>query len=360
MSHSMSQSRRTRRRATLLVAAASLAVALAASPANAAATWEPIPLPVTYGDVSLLPFDSQNSYATSLTTCGGEPCSPGRKLWQRSGSSWKELKPPADAALNTLAGTGPNDLWAIGRKDVGSSVWHVHRYDGTKWSSDLHPDTGRMEILGAEAVSKNSLWGVGNTRNSRWNPTVTHWDGQKWNTKTFTDIEGSFQAVDVRSENDIWAVGYRDKGDTTADYQPLAMHYDGTQWSEVKVPETPGQTHILRTVLSNGPKDVWVASDSHVSHWDGTAWTRKDIPVSGYVTSFANYGGQVYAGVSPAKTGDPKLLRWSGTSWVSDTSLTRGSKVAQLATTSDGALYALSQDSGKENYLARLTPPTAG
>ncbi|GGS26772.1 hypothetical protein GCM10010252_77080 [Streptomyces aureoverticillatus] len=351
---------RRRRTATLLTATAALTVGLAASPANAAATWETLPVPENYATMSLLPFDSQNAYARTMSTCI-ELCGPvAPKLWQKSGSTWKQLKPPTDVAFETLAGTGPNDLWAIGRKDIGDSVWHVHRYDGTKWSSDMAPDTKRLEILDAEAVNRTSLWGVGNTRNTRWNPTVTHWDGQKWNTKTFTDISGSFDAVDVRSATDIWAVGYRSVSDEVADYQPLAMHYDGTGWSEVRLPATPGKINVLREVLSNGPNDVWVSSDDYVWHWDGATWARRDLPTAGLVTSFANYGGQVYAGVQPEKAGDPKLLRWNGTSWVTDTSLTKGTTVTQLATTPDGALYAGSRDVWSENYLSRLAPPTAG
>ncbi|EPH46518.1 hypothetical protein ABT390_23820 [Streptomyces aurantiacus] len=357
MNQSTSRSRRT---ATLLLAGASLAVGLVASPANAAASWESIPAPEDYATVSLLPFDSQNAYARTMSTCI-ELCGPvAPKLWQRSGSTWKQLKPPTDVAFDTLAGTGPNDLWAIGRKHVGDGIWHVHRYDGTKWSSDMAPDTKRLEILDAEAVNRTSLWGVGNTRttNTLWNPTVTHWDGQKWNTKTFTDIDGNFESVDVRSENDIWAVGYRSVSDEVANYQPLAMHYDGTKWSEVRLPDTPGDRNILDNVVSNGPKDVWVHSLEHVWHWDGTTWTRRDIP-AGYVKSIAVHGGQTYVGVQVNKSGDPKLLRWNGTSWVADTSLTNGTHVLQLTTSPDGSMYAYSTDAWSTNYLSRLAPPAA-
>ncbi|MGW2329619.1 hypothetical protein ACWC5C_28230 [Streptomyces sp. NPDC001700] len=360
MTHSTSRRRRT---APLLAATAFLAVGLAATPANSAPTWEslPVPLPTAGGYMSLLPFDNQNSYAATKNSCI-DFCPIKEKLWQRSGSTWKELQLPTDASSSTLAGTGPNDLWAIGRKDgVSTGTYHVHHYDGTKWSSDLHPDTKRMHISDAEAVSRTSLWGAGATLNDGWHPSVTHWDGQRWDTTTFTDIEGSFSAVDVRSENDIWAVGSRDKNTVPADYQPLAMHYDGTKWSEVPVPETPGKTYSLRNVLSNGPKDVWVISNNHVSHWDGATWTRRDLPVSGIARTIANYDGQTYVGLQPSTPGDTKLLRWSGTSWVPDTSLTTGHTVTQLETTPDGALYALSQRNlHLDNYLARLAPPTAG
>lgn len=349
---------RSRRSATLLVASATLAVGLVASPAHAAATWESLPVPASYVNMSLLPFDSQNSYATTKAICWG--CVATEKLWQRSGSTWKELKPPTDAALNTLAGTAPNDLWAIGRKDLSSGVWHVHHYDGTKWSSDLHPDTNNMEILDAEAVSRTSLWGAGNTRKNGWTPAVTHWDGQRWNTTTFPGIDGGFDAVDVRSENDIWAVGYRSNGAVPATYRPLAMHYDGTKWSEVPVPDAPGN-NVLREVFSNGPKDVWIASDNHVWHWDGATWTRRDLPNPGYGPTFANYDGQIYAGTPVFDVSEPKLLRWSGTSWARDTSLTSGVSVSQLASTPDGALYALSHSiMSTTNYLSRLAPPTTG
>ncbi|MFD9908172.1 hypothetical protein [Streptomyces sp. NPDC059063] len=351
---------RRRRTATFLAAAASLAVGLAASPANAAASWESLPAPENYVTMSLLPFDSQNAYARTMSQCI-ELCGPvAPKLWQKSGSTWKQLKPPTEVAFDTLAGTGPNDLWAIGRKDMGDRVWHVHRYDGTKWSSDLAPDTKKVEILDAEAVSKNSLWGVGNTRNADFNPMITHWDGTKWNTKTYTDIDGSLESVDVRSENDIWAVGFRDVSNEPGGFQPLALHYDGTKWSEVPLPAIPDD-QILREVYSNGPNDVWVSTYEHVLHWNGTAWTRRDLPTPGWAMSFSSHGGQVYAGVQPeiGQRG-AKLVRWTGTAWeAADSALTNAMRVNQLATTPDGAMYALYQNYSSENFVSRLAPPTA-
>ncbi|MFD9908168.1 hypothetical protein [Streptomyces sp. NPDC059063] len=358
MTHSTARRRRT---ATLLAAAASLAVGLAASPANAAATWESLTVPENIVDMTLLPFDSQNAYARTQLQCMNLCRAVPPKLWQKSGSTWKQLKPPTEVAFDTLAGTGPNDLWAIGRKDIGNRVWHVHHYDGTKWSADLSPDTTKVEILDAEAVSKNSLWGVGNTRNADFNPMITHWDGAKWDTKTFTDIKGSFESVDVRSENDIWAVGYGSVSEQAADYQPLAMHYDGTKWSKVPLPATPGDGNsVLREVFSNGPNDVWASSWVDVWHWNGTTWTRQDLPTPGWAMSFAGHGGQVYAGVQPQGSSGAKLVRWNGTSWeAADSALTNVRTVNQLANTPDGAMYALYQNYSYENFLSRLAPPTA-
>ncbi|MFF7976462.1 hypothetical protein [Streptomyces sp. NPDC007905] len=169
-------SSRSRRTATLLGATATLAVSLAASPASAAPTWESLTVPTTYASVSLLPFDSQNAFAKTTALCYDE-CTSGPKLWQRSGNTWKQLTTPTDAAVNTLAGTGHDDLWVIGRKDSSTGVFRINHYDGTKWSGNLNPDTKHLEILDAEAAGRSSVWGAGDTRidNSPvWHPTVTH------------------------------------------------------------------------------------------------------------------------------------------------------------------------------------------
>lgn len=204
------------------------------------------------------------------------------------------------------------------------------------------------------------MWAVGNYRatGGGWHPMVTHWDGSGWKTTKLTGIEGEFEAVDVNSDTDIWAVGYRDKGDTTGDYQPLAMHYDGTGWREVPVPETPGDMYILREVISTGPNDVWVAVSDKVSHWNGRTWTRHDTPASW--PSFAYHNGQLYAGLY----GSPKLVRWTGSAWASDTSLTKGAQVDQLTSGSDGSLYAVHSEGNSvfwyNAFLSRLAPPTTG
>ncbi|WP_406488512.1 hypothetical protein [Streptomyces phaeochromogenes] len=342
-----------------VAAATAAAVGLVASPASAAEPWESLTVPTTYASISVLPFDNKDAYAKSVPFCFDE-CSSSPKLWQRTGGTWKQTTPPSDAEVGVLAGTGVNDLWVFGSRYAATGSYRFNHYDGTKWTSNLNPEPKNAEVLDAEAVSRNSVWAVGNYRatDGGWHPMATHWDGSAWKTTRLTGIEGQFNAVDVNSDTDIWAVGYRDKGDTTGDYQPLAMHYDGTEWREVPVPETPGQMYMLNEVISNGPNDVWIASGSKVSQGNGKTWTRHDTPASW--PKFAYHNGQLYAGLY----GSPKLVRWNGTAWVQDTSLTQGAQVDQLTTTPDGSLYAVHSEGNSvfwyNAFLSRLAPPTTG
>ncbi|MEU6592389.1 hypothetical protein ABZ923_24705 [Streptomyces sp. NPDC046881] len=346
-----------RRAALVLVAASAAGLALATSPASAATpTWEPLTVPTTNARVSLLPFDGQNAYARTMDHCTGE-CTYAPKLWQRTGTTWKQVTMPADVQAGALAGTGPTDLWVFGSKNTTTGSYRFNHYDGTTWTSNLNPDPRNAEALDAQAAGRNSVWAVGNYRGTgtNWYPMVTHWNGSGWNTTKFTGIQGQLDAVDVNSETDVWASGYRE---VSGRFQGLVLHYDGTRWAEVAVPRVSGEDTMLREVISNGPDDVWVASGSRVSHWDGTAWTRRDTPAA--VSSFAYYGGQVYAGLS----GAPKLVRWTGARWEAAGSLVKGEMVDQLSTTPDGTLYAASSEGGDLSefhaYLARLAAPTAG
>jgi hypothetical protein len=339
-------------------AAATVGVGLVASPASAATSWESLTVPTTYANISVLPFDSQNAYAKSVPFCFDE-CTSSPKLWQKTGTAWKQVTTPSDAEVGVLAGTGVNDLWVFGSRYATTGSYRFNHYDGTKWTSNLNPEPKNAEVLDAQAISRNDVVAVGNYRadDNGWHPMVTRWNGSSWKTTKLTGIDGEFEAVDVNSPTDIWAVGYRNKGGGTGGYQPLAMHYDGTTWSEVPVPETPGTMYILREVISNGPNDTWVAAGNKVSHWNGKTWTRHDTPASW--PSFAYHGGQLYAGLA----GSPKLVRWSGSAWVTDSSLTQGAQVDQLTTAPDGSLYAVHSEGNSvfwyNAFLSRLAPPAA-
>ncbi|MGF0171318.1 hypothetical protein ACQF36_12635 [Streptomyces sp. Marseille-Q5077] len=360
-----------RRVASVLATAAAAAVGLGlvASPASAATGWDSLTVPVANHRTSVLPVDGQNLFARTQSICFDE-CTPTVRLWQKTGDTYKQLVPPAEAAPDVMAGTATDDLWVFGTRWASTGSHRIHHYNGSTWSANLSPDPKGLEVADAEAVARNSVWGAGSVRvegaPTGWYPAVSHWDGQGWKTTKF-DFEGTFDAIDVRSENDIWAVGYRDRNvtHTERDYQPLAMHYDGTGWREVPVPETPDSMYILRDVISNGPNDVWVASGKRVSHWNGSVWTRHDVSgESGAGVSFGSHGGQVHAGVNSFGN-HPKLLRWNGTAWTPDTTLTKGTDVDQLAEAGDGSLYAVTSSgdgvfSPFTPHLSRLAPPTAG
>ncbi|MCC6407511.1 MAG: hypothetical protein IT453_10105 [Planctomycetes bacterium] len=98
--------------------------------------------------------------------------------------------------------------------------------------------------------------------------------------------------LDVLAPNDIWAVGDMQRT-TSGNYEmvPVAMHYDGTQWSVVPTPAPSMCNGCAQTwfeaVEAVATDDVWAAGTQKIStpqnpflgqqvmvqHWDGTSWS---------------------------------------------------------------------------------------
>lgn len=81
-------------------------------------------------------------------------------------------------------------------------------------------------------------------------------------------------AVSALSASDVWAVGSQWVHDPSVDGSPLAMHWNGTTWSAVRV---PGATLDLTDVSADSPTDAWAVgggAQPGMVHWDGQAWRR--------------------------------------------------------------------------------------
>ena len=87
-------------------------------------------------------------------------------------------------------------------------------------------------------------------------------------------IDTVLTGVDVLSASDVWAVGYYFDGSVN---RPLALHWDGSAWSNSPVPGAG----MLRKVRALAPDNVWAAGtfyngslqyQSLVEHFDGTSW----------------------------------------------------------------------------------------
>jgi len=113
-----------------------------------------------------------------------------------------------------------------------------------------------------------------------------------------TAIDSRLHAVEVISPWDVWAVGNSLRhvpGISGNDQFSLAMHWNGADWSIVPAPSpspAAGLTWIdLHAVAAADPNDVWAVGQkndvglggfvgTHVMalHWDGTDWTEIELP----------------------------------------------------------------------------------
>jgi hypothetical protein len=122
-------------------------------------------------------------------------------------------------------------------------------------------------------------------------------------------------------------------------YQTLALHWDGTSWSQVPTPSPGYNLDVLEAVSAISPTDVWAVGsyatttgvyDTLILHWNGSAWSQLPSPSPAGTGKYAfsslsavtalsssdawavgQYGHDVGQGVD-AKT---LVLHWNGTAW---------------------------------------------
>lgn len=253
-------------------------------------------------------------------------------------------------SLSGVWGSAPDDVWIVGGDDDAGEIWH---FDGGGWSAATLPE-GTPLLVWVHGFSATDVFAVG------LDGAAVHWDGSAWSaldTGTEEDLWGVFGF----SNDDIWVVGGdADVGD------PLILHYDGSAFAEVELPEEQnprGATTLFKvwgiedqlwivgqkgTLLqrqgddwvfqSGGAEanqdfvslDGWSADDvvvvggrgnAKVATWDGAAWTT--VAPSGFgglnAVAAQDDGSVVVGGISgfagrfdPA-TGDLELEELLGT-----------------------------------------------
>jgi hypothetical protein len=136
--------------------------------------------------------------------------------------------------------------------------------------------------------------------------------------------------VSVLSSSNVWAVGAWWAGTP----HPLAVHWDGTAWTDLPVPEAPlsSEDYSLAAVDAVTSADVWTVGSAESQatgplipsalalHYDGTTWTREPT-TAGFVASQSSLAdvdmrtaadgwavGQQVVGSFPAQ---PLILRWT-------------------------------------------------
>jgi len=166
---------------------------------------------------------------------------------QESGGTWTPVASPDDGtattdnSLTAIAGNQATGLWAVGWRESPSGLQPlILSYDTTQ------PSPSWVSVTGAGGVPV--LPGA---------------------------IDTVLTGVDVLSASDVWAVGYYFDGGAN---QPLALHWDGTTWSNSPIPGAG----MLRRVRALAPDNVWAAGtvyngdlqryQSLVEHFDGTSW----------------------------------------------------------------------------------------
>ena len=167
--------------------------------------------------------------------------------------------------------------------------------------------------------------------------------------------------VSADSGSDAWAVGVycaSGCGTSSAAYDTLTVHWNGTRWTHVTSPNPGATFNWLYGVSAVSATDAWAVGqycasgcgtsaevdDTLIMHWNGTAWSKVASPNPGA-------SGNLLDGVTASSTGawavgtyakngayNTLILRWNGTAWSQVSSPNVGSSadvlfgVAELST----------------------------
>lgn len=206
--------------------------------------------------------------ATGMSAVPGQAATPDPARAEGSGAGWKEIptSPPTERVTLEDAWSDGTDVWSVGAiGDLDETPW-IKRCSSTACvTEELDLPSGMTGSLAAiDGTSASDIWAVGRQTASD-NPypetLAAHYDGTAW-TVIPTPPEDDelwwyLSAVAAVTHDDVWAIGAErynsDEGDltTTAGY---LLHWDGTDWSEVPVPEIGCQyeDHVDLLVTEDG------------------------------------------------------------------------------------------------------------
>jgi hypothetical protein len=265
-----------------------------------------------------------------------------------NGRAWHVVKaanPGGGDDLFGVSALSPTDVWAVGQYCPSqchggtSGADLILHWNGTAWSQVTAPDPGPgTELTAVSADSPTDAWAVGSYRARGGENTVTlHWDGTAWSvvpspSPNPMDLEG-LAGVSALSPTDVWAVGsycISSCGETGSADGTLALHWDGTAWTQVPTVNPNATSSRLAAVSAVSPTSVWAVGDAIGSnsgfdstlteHWNGTAWSRIRSPSPSPSANFliglaARTGAGAWAvgGAYPPST--TLIEHWNGKAW---------------------------------------------
>jgi hypothetical protein len=192
------------------------------------------------------------------------------------GGGWRVVSTPAlsGGELVGVSALNASEAWAVGSRATGGvfAPLALH-WNGSRWSDVPISGPGTFNQLRAvAAVSPSDAWAVGVS--GQWGALIEHWDGSSWQ-QVSSPVSGGgtpLYGIKAFAANDVWAVG-------GVGQHGLVLHFDGTSWTQVTVPEPPSsELTSFSDVDGMSGDDVWIAGESYetgplVEHFDGTGWT---------------------------------------------------------------------------------------
>ncbi len=243
------------------------------------------------------------------------------------------------------------EAWAVGGIGIPGSPTAVaiQRWDGTTWTAveGPSPGTSANELLSVDASGPNDVWAVGRTSSgSGDDPLVVHLDGTEWTqVEVPEEIDGVLTGVAAIAPTDVWAVGY--VGDPAASLErALVLHWDGSAWAVVEVGRAiGGGKAALLDIGWVSATDLWVVGYHHfqplILRFDGSEWSRSPTEVRGTTNAVQPFAtGEVWT------VGEP-IQRFDGTAWTAAEIVRPGAELVDIAAVGAADIWAVGSRSAQ-------------
>jgi hypothetical protein len=226
-----------------------------------------------------------------------------------SGSGWIVVPSASigtlDHNLAAVAAASSTDAWTVGSFLPPSGDGTVlqtlgEHFDGKRWTAFPLPNVGPNinSLFAVSMLPDGAAWAVGYFIDASFHEEtlVEHFDGSTW-TVVPAPSPGARQnilyGVAAISSHDVWAVGgFQDGKDT---WHPLAVHWDGSNWTRVPVDE-PGATGNVLYAVAASSDGIFATGQqvgtrfpgkALVEQWDGEEWEVVSTPADAGGTDLA-------------------------------------------------------------------------
>ncbi|MFL5691167.1 MAG: hypothetical protein ACJ795_05115 [Ktedonobacteraceae bacterium] len=163
--------------------------------------------------------------------------------------------------LSAVAAVSKSSVWAVGNGKTSSGQTLIEHWNGSSWSVVKSPSPGSGgDLRDVTSVSASNVWAVGySSINSSVQTLVEHWNGTSWQVVKSRNVGTSptFSAVAAVSANDVWAAGNYHNSNSNAIFQTLTEQWNGQQWSVVKSPSPGSFNTQLLGLAAVSPTNVW-------------------------------------------------------------------------------------------------------
>ena len=230
-------------------------------------------------------------------------------------SSWKPAFDTTEAgSVSGIWGSGAADIWAVGgiENAYNFEVGTVFHYDGDLWKKVAAPEIDFL--VWVHGTGPNDIWMVGK------GGAVLHYDGAGF-TQLDANTTGPLWGVFARDVDDVFMVGEDEVAGT-----PILLHYDGVDFARTMIDNTnnPNNSPALYKVWGIGQKlfavgarglileqvnNVWEyrpagpeANEDFVSLW-GTSENNMMAVGGRSGGKIAEYDGQTWSTISPSGYG---------------------------------------------------------